>query len=98
MTGSVPGKPLKATGLAPTCGLASARALPPQDAWTDSAGRLHLDAHQDYQLLQAHHTPEGLALLFKRPFSTCDPKDYTVEVGGAQPVSENRERFGRSMK
>nr|XP_012637425.1 dopamine beta-hydroxylase [Microcebus murinus] len=49
------------------------------DAWSDQKGQVHLDAQQDYQLLQAQRTPEGLSLLFKRPFATCDPKDYLIE-------------------
>ncbi|XP_021507619.1 dopamine beta-hydroxylase [Meriones unguiculatus] len=49
------------------------------DAWSDQKGQIHLDAQQDYQLLQAQRTPDGLALLFKRPFVTCDPKDYLIE-------------------
>ncbi|XP_053414410.1 dopamine beta-hydroxylase [Nycticebus coucang] len=49
------------------------------DAWSDQKGIVHLDAQQDYQLLQAQRTPEGLSLLFKRPFATCDPKDYLIE-------------------
>lgn len=53
-----------------------------QDAWSDQKGQIHLDEQQDYQLLQAQRTPEGLSLLFKRPFSTCDPQDYLIEVGG----------------
>ncbi|XP_008578902.1 PREDICTED: dopamine beta-hydroxylase [Galeopterus variegatus] len=51
------------------------------DAWSDQRGQIHLDPQQDYQLLQAQRTPEGLSLLFKRPFSTCDPKDYLIEDG-----------------
>nr|XP_005990707.1 PREDICTED: dopamine beta-hydroxylase [Latimeria chalumnae] len=51
------------------------------DAWSDQHGRLQLDAQQDYQLLEAHRTPEGLNLIFKRAFSTCDPKDYLIEDG-----------------
>ncbi|XP_076991937.1 LOW QUALITY PROTEIN: dopamine beta-hydroxylase [Tamandua tetradactyla] len=51
------------------------------DAWSDQRGQLHLDSQQDYQLLQAQKTPEGLYLLFKRPFRTCDPKDYFIEDG-----------------
>ncbi|XP_047555231.1 dopamine beta-hydroxylase isoform X1 [Lutra lutra] len=51
------------------------------DAWSDEQGRIHLDSQQDYQLLQARRTPEGLCLLFKRPFGTCDPKDYLIEDG-----------------
>ncbi|XP_041530850.1 dopamine beta-hydroxylase [Microtus oregoni] len=49
------------------------------DAWSDQKGQLHLDAQQDYQLLQVQRTPDGLSLLFKRPFVTCDPKDYLIE-------------------
>ncbi|KAL4825757.1 hypothetical protein H8958_009554 [Nasalis larvatus] len=51
------------------------------DAWSDQKGKIHLDPQQDYQLLQVQRTPEGLALLFKRPFGTCDPKDYLIEDG-----------------
>ncbi|XP_024418171.2 dopamine beta-hydroxylase [Desmodus rotundus] len=51
------------------------------DAWSDQKGQIHLDAQQDYQLLQAQRTPEGLSLLFRRPFSTCDPQDYLIEDG-----------------
>ncbi|KAG7477279.1 hypothetical protein MATL_G00092850, partial [Megalops atlanticus] len=35
----------------------------------------------DYHLLEARHTPDGFHLLFKRPFSTCDPRDYIIEEG-----------------
>ncbi|XP_038193994.2 dopamine beta-hydroxylase [Arvicola amphibius] len=49
------------------------------DAWSDQKGQLHLDTQQDYQLLQVQRTPDGLSLLFKRPFVTCDPKDYLIE-------------------
>ncbi|XP_070286090.1 dopamine beta-hydroxylase isoform X2 [Myotis yumanensis] len=51
------------------------------DAWSDQKGQIHLDAQQDYQLLQAQRTPQGLTLLFRRPFSTCDPRDYLIEDG-----------------
>ncbi|XP_004613476.2 dopamine beta-hydroxylase [Sorex araneus] len=68
------------------------------DAWTDAAGRLHLDAQQDYQLLQAQSTPEGLALLFKRPFSTCDPKDYFIEDGTVHLVFATLEQPVRSLE
>ncbi|XP_027472269.1 dopamine beta-hydroxylase [Zalophus californianus] len=51
------------------------------DAWSDQWGQIHLDSQQDYQLLQVQRTPEGLCLLFKRPFGTCDPKDYLIEDG-----------------
>ncbi|XP_021050319.1 dopamine beta-hydroxylase [Mus pahari] len=49
------------------------------DAWSDRKGQIHLDSQQDYQLLQAQRTSDGLSLLFKRPFVTCDPKDYVIE-------------------
>lgn len=52
----------------------------PQDAWSDAKGQLHMDSQQDYQLLGARRAPEGLYLLFRRAFSTCDPKDYLIEV------------------
>nr|XP_020009224.1 dopamine beta-hydroxylase [Castor canadensis] len=51
------------------------------DAWSDQKGQLHLDAQQDYQLLRAQGTSDGLSLLFKRPFATCDPQDYLIEDG-----------------
>nr|XP_060466422.1 dopamine beta-hydroxylase [Panthera onca] len=51
------------------------------DAWSDQRGQIHLDSRQDYQLLRARRTPEGLSLIFKRPFDTCDPKDYLIEDG-----------------
>uniref|UniRef100_A0A8D0LBH8 Dopamine beta-hydroxylase n=1 Tax=Sphenodon punctatus TaxID=8508 RepID=A0A8D0LBH8_SPHPU len=51
------------------------------DAWSDQKGHLHMDTQQDYKLLKAHRTTEGLYLLFKRAFSTCDPKDYFIEDG-----------------
>ncbi|KAG8538567.1 hypothetical protein GDO81_022428 [Engystomops pustulosus] len=51
------------------------------DAWSDENGRLHIDSHQDYQLLSAQQTPEGLYLVFRRPFTTCDPNDYLIEDG-----------------
>ncbi|KFQ45777.1 Dopamine beta-hydroxylase, partial [Nestor notabilis] len=51
------------------------------DAWSDAQGQLHMDSQQDYQLLGARKAPEGLYLLFRRAFSTCDPKDYLIEDG-----------------
>uniref|UniRef100_A0A8C9KFG6 Dopamine beta-hydroxylase n=1 Tax=Panthera tigris altaica TaxID=74533 RepID=A0A8C9KFG6_PANTA len=51
------------------------------DAWSDQRGQIHLDSRQDYQLLRARRTPKGLSLIFKRPFDTCDPKDYLIEDG-----------------
>ncbi|XP_037609304.1 dopamine beta-hydroxylase [Sebastes umbrosus] len=51
------------------------------DAWSDSEGHVSLDSQQDYELLEAKHKPEGFYLLFKRPFSTCDPRDYLIEEG-----------------
>lgn len=80
---------LRAATVRPPSGLlagAPSPCLSPQDAWTDQKGQIHLDSQQDYQLLQAQRTPDGLSLLFKRPFSTCDPQDYRIEVGGA-PLS-----------
>ncbi|KAL1785947.1 dopamine beta-hydroxylase [Sigmodon hispidus] len=49
------------------------------DAWSDQKGQIHLDAQQDYQLLKVQRTLDGLSLLFKRAFVTCDPKDYLIE-------------------
>ncbi|XP_052524243.1 dopamine beta-hydroxylase [Tympanuchus pallidicinctus] len=51
------------------------------DAWSDAHGQLHMDSQQDYQLLRAQKASEGLYLLFRRAFSTCDPKDYLIEDG-----------------
>lgn len=51
-----------------------------QDAWSDSKGRVSLDSQQDYELLDAKQKADGYFLLFKRPFSTCDPRDYLIEV------------------
>ncbi|KAJ1145954.1 hypothetical protein NDU88_012237 [Pleurodeles waltl] len=50
------------------------------DAWSDQKGQLHLDSQQDYQLLEAHKKEDGLYLIFKRAFSTCDPQDYLIET------------------
>uniref|UniRef100_A0A8B9R7N3 Dopamine beta-hydroxylase n=1 Tax=Anas platyrhynchos TaxID=8839 RepID=A0A8B9R7N3_ANAPL len=44
------------------------------DAWSDAKGHLHMDSQQDYQLLGAQSAAEGLYILFRRAFSTCDPK------------------------
>lgn len=51
-----------------------------QDAWSDGEGRVSLDSQQDYELLQTQQKPDGYHLLFRRPFSTCDPRDYLIEV------------------
>lgn len=51
-----------------------------QDAWSNSQGHVSLDSQQDYELIEAVQKPDGYYLLFKRPFSTCDPRDYLIEV------------------
>uniref|UniRef100_A0A8C9QQE5 Dopamine beta-hydroxylase n=1 Tax=Scleropages formosus TaxID=113540 RepID=A0A8C9QQE5_SCLFO len=51
------------------------------DAWSDSNGHVTLDSQQDYKLIEARHTSDGFCLLFKRPFSTCDSRDYLIEEG-----------------
>ncbi|KAM9820161.1 dopamine beta-hydroxylase [Neosynchiropus ocellatus] len=51
------------------------------DAWSDSDGRVSLDNQQDYELIQATQKSDGFYLLFKRPFSTCDPRDFLIEEG-----------------
>ncbi|CAK6959330.1 dopamine beta-hydroxylase [Scomber scombrus] len=53
------------------------------DAWSDSEGRVSSDSqdNQDYELIRATNKPDGFYLLFKRPFSTCDPRDYVIEEG-----------------
>ncbi|EHH56997.1 hypothetical protein EGM_06549 [Macaca fascicularis] len=68
------------------------------DAWSDQKGQIHLDPQQDYQLLQVERTPEGLALLFKRPFGTCDPKDYLIEDGTVHLVYGILEEPFRSLE
>ncbi|KAM5331021.1 dopamine beta-hydroxylase [Glossophaga mutica] len=68
------------------------------DAWSDQKGQIHLDAQQDYQLLQAQRTPGGLSLLFKRPFSTCDPQDYLIEDDTVHLVYGLLERPLRSLE
>ena len=61
-----------------------------QDAWSDQDGRLHMDPQQSYQLLRAWKTAEGLSLIFERPFDTCDPRDYLIEVRGGAPSALQR--------
>ncbi|XP_048874512.1 dopamine beta-hydroxylase isoform X1 [Brienomyrus brachyistius] len=51
------------------------------DAWSDGSGHVTLDSQQDYQLLEVQDTQDGFYLLFRRPFSTCDPRDYVIEEG-----------------
>ncbi|KAM6902566.1 dopamine beta-hydroxylase [Xenentodon cancila] len=51
------------------------------DAWSDSEGHVSLDSQQDYELIEAKQKADGFYLLFKRPFSTCDPRDYLIEEG-----------------
>ncbi|XP_047228295.1 dopamine beta-hydroxylase [Girardinichthys multiradiatus] len=51
------------------------------DAWSNSEGHVSLDSQQDYELIEAKKKEDGFYLLFKRPFSTCDPRDYVIEEG-----------------
>ncbi|XP_077593787.1 dopamine beta-hydroxylase [Stigmatopora nigra] len=51
------------------------------DAWSDSNGKVTLDSQQDYELIEAKWKAGGFYLLFRRPFSTCDPRDYLIEEG-----------------
>uniref|UniRef100_A0A665WV40 Dopamine beta-hydroxylase n=1 Tax=Echeneis naucrates TaxID=173247 RepID=A0A665WV40_ECHNA len=51
------------------------------DAWSDSEGHVSLDSQQDYEFIEAEQKADGFYLLFKRPFSTCDPRDYLIEEG-----------------
>ncbi|XP_061911121.1 dopamine beta-hydroxylase [Entelurus aequoreus] len=51
------------------------------DAWSDSEGHVTLDRQQDYELIETKWTSEGFYLLFKRPFNTCDPRDYLIQEG-----------------
>uniref|UniRef100_A0A9J7XYZ0 Dopamine beta-hydroxylase n=1 Tax=Cyprinus carpio carpio TaxID=630221 RepID=A0A9J7XYZ0_CYPCA len=62
------------------------------DAWSDNEGRVMLDAQQDYELLETHQSTEGFFLLFKRPFSTCDPHDYIIEEGTVHIIYAMLER------
>nr|XP_048679199.1 dopamine beta-hydroxylase isoform X1 [Caretta caretta] len=68
------------------------------DAWSDEKGQLHMDSQQNYQLLKAHRTPEGLYLVFKRAFSTCDPKDYLIEDGTVHLIYGILEKPVRSLQ
>ena len=72
-----------------------------QDAWSDNQGRVTLDTQQDYQLLGARQTPEGFSLLFRRPFNTCDPRDYLIEVRGTafnnNPRTENANTISKQI-
>ncbi|XP_063791912.1 dopamine beta-hydroxylase isoform X1 [Pseudophryne corroboree] len=67
------------------------------DAWSDDDGLLHIDSHQDYQLLLARKAPEGLYLIFRRPFSTCDPRDYLIEDGTVHIIYALLERPFQSL-
>ncbi|KAF7216960.1 dopamine beta-hydroxylase isoform X2 [Nothobranchius furzeri] len=51
------------------------------DAWSDGKGRISLDRQQDYELIEAKQKADGFYLTFKRPFSTCDPRDYLIQEG-----------------
>ncbi|XP_068190721.1 dopamine beta-hydroxylase [Antennarius striatus] len=51
------------------------------DAWSDDKGHVSLDSQQDYELIEAKQKPDGYSLLFRRQFSTCDPRDYVIEEG-----------------
>ncbi|XP_016144316.1 dopamine beta-hydroxylase-like [Sinocyclocheilus grahami] len=62
------------------------------DAWSDNEGRVMLDTQQDYELLETHQSTEGFFLLFKRPFSTCDPHDYIIEEGTVHIIYAMLER------
>ncbi|XP_010875656.3 dopamine beta-hydroxylase [Esox lucius] len=68
------------------------------DAWSDNEGRVSLDSQQDYQLIEARQTPEGFSLLFKRPFSTCDPRDYIIEEGTVHLIYGVLDRPIRSLE
>ncbi|RLW00370.1 hypothetical protein DV515_00008764 [Chloebia gouldiae] len=68
------------------------------DAWSDAKGQLHMDSQQDYQLLGARRAPEGLYLLFRRAFSTCDPKDYLIEDGTVHLIYGILEKPVRSLQ
>lgn len=67
------------------------------DAWSDRQGVVTLDRQQDYQFLQAYETEQGFFLLFKRPFSTCDPHDYLIEEGTVHLIYATLEEPLRSF-
>ncbi|XP_053329171.1 dopamine beta-hydroxylase [Spea bombifrons] len=67
------------------------------DAWSDQDGQIHIDSQQDYQLLMAQQAPEGLYLVFKRPFSTCDARDYLIEDGTVHLIYAMLERPFQSV-
>lgn len=60
--------------------LVKALCLLHQDAWSDGEGHVSLDSQQDYELIEAKQKADGYYLLFKRPFSSCDPRDYLIQV------------------
>ncbi|KAG7322978.1 hypothetical protein KOW79_014324 [Hemibagrus wyckioides] len=68
------------------------------DAWSDDDGQVTLDSQQDYELLDARNTPEGFSLLFRRPFSTCDPHDYVIEEGTVHLIYSILDRPIRSLR
>ncbi|TRY74120.1 hypothetical protein DNTS_026669 [Danionella cerebrum] len=68
------------------------------DAWSDNEGRVLLDSQQDYQLLDTHQSTEGFFLLFRRPFSTCDPHDYVIEEGTVHIIYAILEQPIRSLQ
>ncbi|KAB5543847.1 hypothetical protein PHYPO_G00084360 [Pangasianodon hypophthalmus] len=68
------------------------------DAWSDDEGRVTLDSQQDYELLDAQNTPEGFSLLFRRPFSTCDPHDYVIEEGTVHLIYSILDQPIRSLR
>uniref|UniRef100_A0A8B9EVL7 Dopamine beta-hydroxylase n=1 Tax=Anser cygnoides TaxID=8845 RepID=A0A8B9EVL7_ANSCY len=68
------------------------------DAWSDAKGHLHMDSQQDYQLLGAQSAAEGFYILFRRAFSTCDPKDYLIEDGTVHLIYGILEKPVRSLQ
>ncbi|XP_074654945.1 dopamine beta-hydroxylase-like isoform X2 [Tubulanus polymorphus] len=51
------------------------------DTFTDNKGVVHVDKHQDYQLLGQKTTKDVTKLTFKRKFNTCDKQDYKIDNG-----------------
>ncbi|XP_037080255.1 dopamine beta-hydroxylase-like [Pollicipes pollicipes] len=58
-----------------------------QHAWVDDGGRLLVDAeqrHLEAKLIRRHHNKTTFQ--FRRPFNTCQPRDYVIEAGTTHVV------------
>lgn len=50
------------------------------DVYSDGSERLHVDQHQDCQLVAVNQTAAGTVIRFTRERATCDEEDYQLEV------------------